>query len=175
MSRTANLPGEVYFFTVTVVGWIDVFTKQEYCEMVVKNLKFCQENKNLEIYEYVIMPNHLHLIARAVDRPLSDVIRDFKTYTSKELFKMIKENIHDSRREWMIPIFVKHGQKNSKNKNQQFWQNMNSPILIYDQRIYDQKADYIHNNPVKAGIVTDPVYYYYCSACPVNPLSLCEY
>jgi REP element-mobilizing transposase RayT len=62
--RKANVPEATYFVTLTVVGWIDIFTRKEYSDEIIKNLAFCQEKKNLEIFEYVIMPSHIHLICR---------------------------------------------------------------------------------------------------------------
>ena len=61
--RKANTD-HAYFLTFTVVGWIDVFTRRQYCEIILDSFKYCQLHKNLEIYAYVIMSNHVHLIAR---------------------------------------------------------------------------------------------------------------
>lgn len=101
MELTAN-SNEIHFVTFTVIDWIDVFTRPIYKDYIIENLEYCRKNKGLEIFSYVIMPNHLHLILRSKEKPLSDTIRDFKTYTSKELFKLIKENPKESRKEWMI-------------------------------------------------------------------------
>ena len=92
MSKTAILPNELYFVTLTIVDWIDIFTRQVYFDFIIDNLKYCQENKSLEVYEYVIMTNHIHMICLGKEIPLSDILRDFKTFTSKILFKLIKEN-----------------------------------------------------------------------------------
>ncbi len=76
-----------YFITFTIVGWIDVFTRRDYCDIVIKNLKYCQEHKGMELYAYVIMPSHIHLIARNKDGKLNEIIRDFKSVTAKEIIK----------------------------------------------------------------------------------------
>ena len=88
MSESWKFVGHyAHFVSFSVVGWIDVFTRAEYAEFLVKNLDYCRKNKGLELYEFVIMPNHLHLIAAAKNGDLGGIIRDFKTYTSKELVR----------------------------------------------------------------------------------------
>ncbi|SDF06094.1 Transposase IS200 like [Mucilaginibacter pineti] len=84
MRRTA-VTDELYFVTLTVTDWIDVFTRRIYSDFIIENLNYCQQNKKLNIYAYVLMTNHLHLIANAEDGSLSNILRDFKTYTSKGL------------------------------------------------------------------------------------------
>ncbi|WP_255517979.1 transposase [Fulvivirga sp. M361] len=67
-----------YFLTFTVAGWIAIFTRQRYCDIIIKSLKYCIEHKGLLLYAYVIMPSHMHLVARHDKNKLSSVIRDFK-------------------------------------------------------------------------------------------------
>ncbi len=110
------------------------------------------------------MTNHIHMICRGNNVPLSDILRDFKTFTSKELFRLISDNPKESRKEWMLAAFKEAGNNNSLNKNFQVWQNFNSPTLLDSNYLIDQKMAYIHNNPVKAGFVTKPHEYYYSSA-----------
>src|ERR1035437_1373279 len=101
MARNAPTD-ELYFVTLTVTDWIDVFTRRMYNDFIIENLAWCQQNKKLNIYAYVIMTNHIHLVANVTDGSLGDVLRDFKTYTSKEMVKMICNNTQESRREWMV-------------------------------------------------------------------------
>ncbi len=157
------------FVTLTVVGWLDVFTRRLYSDFIIENLAYCRENKGLFIHAYVLMPNHLHMVAWAEDN-LSDILRDFKTYTSKELFKMIKENSEESRKDYMLKIFKQQGKQNELNVHHQFWQNDNYPVALYSHKITQQKVDYIHTNPVKAGFVDEVEKYYYSSANPNGPL-----
>ncbi len=83
-------------------------------------------------------------------------MRDFKKFTSSQLIKAIKENPHESRKEWMMEIFKTEGRKNPNNKNYQFWRQDNHPIELTSNKITDQKLDYLHNNPVKQGFVFRP-------------------
>lgn len=77
----------LYYLTITVVGWIDVFSRQRYRDIVIDSLKYCMENKGLELYAYVIITNHLHLITSTKDGEgqLSDIVRDFKKHTAKRI------------------------------------------------------------------------------------------
>ena len=127
MSKTASVPNELYFVTLTIVDWISIFIRQKYFTFIVENLQYCQKEKNLEIFEYVIMPNHIHMICRGRDVPLSDILRDFKSYTSKELYKMIKSDAEESRRAWMIKAFNEHGKENTL--NQKFSQQLRNLLL----------------------------------------------
>ena len=126
-------------------------------------------------YEYVIMTNHIHMICLGRDKPLSDILRDFKTFTAKGMIQLIKNNDKESRKKWMLPAFRRHGKENSMNKTYQFWQNMNSPTLLYDNKIIDQKTEYIHQNPVKTGFVEEPFDWYYSIAHPNGPLKTFDF
>lgn len=165
-------PGGLYFITMTVVGWIDVFTRAEYCDEIIKNLNYCISNKGLKVYAFCIMPSHIHLIAKTEDTNLSNVLRDFKSYTSKKIIKMIAENSQESRKEWLLYMFEFFGKKNAHNDKYQFWQQKNHAFDLFSNKFIDQKIDYIHNNPVAARIVTDPIHYVYSSTNEFTDLKL---
>ncbi len=81
--------GGLFYVTLTTVGWIDLFTRHQYCDILIKNLNFCINNKGLEVYSYVIMPSHVHMIASVKESLLSNALRDFKSYTAKQLIGQI--------------------------------------------------------------------------------------
>ncbi len=110
------------------------------------------------------MKNHVHLIMCMEDKPMQDILRDLKKYTSKELIRTIRSNSQESRREWMLAMFEQAGKKNRNNKRYQFWQQHNKPIELYNGSLAEQKLQYIHDNQVKAGFVNRPVGYLYSSA-----------
>ncbi|MDI5898951.1 REP-associated tyrosine transposase [Flavobacterium yafengii] len=153
-----------YFISFAVVNWIDVFTRDNYFWCIIESLDFCRKNKGMEIYGYCIMPSHIHLIFRSSLNDPSGLIRDFKGYTSKKIVKTIEENPQESRKEWMLWMFERAGKKNSNVANRQFWQQHNNPIEIWSLNVFEQKLDYIHNNPVETGFVTDAVDWKYSSA-----------
>lgn len=171
MSRAYKFhnPEGLYFISFATVGWIDVFTRRTYKETLIESIEYCQNNKGLELYAWCIMSNHVHMIVKAADGfVLPDIIRDFKKYTSKAIIKQIEENPEESRKEWMLAIFNNSGKFNSNNKEYQFWQQHNKPIEIYSAHVIAQKLDYIHDNPVEAGIVERAEHYLYSSAKNFN-------
>ena len=88
------------------------------------------------MYAWVIMPNHTHLIASAKEGfLLSDILRDFKKHTSKAIVAAIEANSKESRRNWMLWIFKKAGEKNTRNKGHQFWQQDDHPVEILNQEM----------------------------------------
>lgn len=153
-----------HFLTFAVVGWIDVFTRKLYRDIIIDSLQYCQREKGLVMHSWCIMSNHLHLIMSASDHNLSRVLADFKKFTSKEIITAIVSNPKESRKDWMLPVFHDAGQKDSRITNFQFWRKDNRPQELYSRAFTYQKVDYIHNNPVAAGIVDRPEDYLYSSA-----------
>ena len=154
-----------YILTFAVVNWIDVFSREYYKEIIVESLKFCISEKGLNLHGWVIMSNHTHLIATAKEGfELVNIIRDLKKYTSKMIITSIETNMQESRKNWMIWMFKRAGAKNSNNKVYQFWQQDNHPIELSTNKMIDQRLNYLHENPVTAGLVTEPQYYKYSSA-----------
>lgn len=95
----ATTTDEAYFITITTVGWIDVFTRLNQKYVITNAFKHCQENKGLEIYAYCLMSSHLHLLCKGTNGfILSDIMRDFKKFTSKEIIRIIQDE-PESRRE----------------------------------------------------------------------------
>jgi putative transposase len=154
----------IHFVTFSVVEWIDVFTRKLYRDIVLDSLRYCQENKFLLLHSWCIMSNHLHLIASSGNSDLSGILRDFKKFTSKNLVSAIAANPKESRKEWMLRLFREQGEINSRNKDYQFWQQDNHPEELYSPAFIFQKLNYIHNNPVEAGIVDNAWEYRYSSA-----------
>ena len=110
------------------------------------------------------MPSHIHMIYKATDNNPDVILGRFKEYTSKQLVKAIETNIQESRKEWMLWMFKRAASKSSNVKYNQFWQHHNKPIELWSAEVIEQKADYIHNNPVEAGFVVEPWHWKYSSA-----------
>jgi putative transposase len=94
----------------------------------------------------------------------SGLIRDFKGFTSRKMLKLIEENQQESRKDWMLWMFERAGKKNSNVKEKQFWQQNNQPIKIWSLKVFEQKLNYLHNNPFVTGFVTDGIDWKYSSA-----------
>ena len=138
--------GGVYFVTFTVHQWVDVFTRRSYVDILLENLRYCQQHKGLKIYAWVIMTNHCHFIVRTEGFKLSDVIRDFKKHTSKKIFEAIEANELESRKRWLLWLL-------KKEDHIWFWEEGYHGEEITSQKFCDTKVNYIHMNPVRAGIV----------------------
>jgi REP element-mobilizing transposase RayT len=156
----------IYFVSFAVVGWIDIFTRQAYRDIFLESLIFCRKEKGLNIHAWIIMSNHVHLIISSkAGFTLSDIMRDLKKYTAYKMLKEIKESAIESRKEWMLFLFAKAGKQNSNNTNYQFWWQDNHPIeLDFHSNMFEQRLNYLHNNPVEAGIVDKAEDYLYSSA-----------
>ncbi len=156
---------ELYFVTFTVVNWIDVFIRDCYREQIVKSIRFCQENKGLQVYAWVIMTSHIHMIIGTEGKmKLEDIIRDMKRHTAGKMREILEDNSFESRKDWMLWIFGMAGRKNSNNIDYQFWVQDNHPVQLPSPEMIIQRLNYVHNNPVEAGFVTEPQHWKWSSA-----------
>jgi REP element-mobilizing transposase RayT len=146
----------MYFVTFTVHQWVDIFTRKLYIEILIESLKFCQREKGLKIFAWVVMSNHVHLILRSDKNKLSDIIRDFKKFTSTKIVKLIEENKKESRRSWLLWLFKKEDKI-------WFWEEGYHGEEITTPDFFETKLNYIHLNPVRAGIVEKGEDYIYSS------------
>ena len=153
----------LHYVTFQIVNWVDLFTPKVYRDIVIDSLKFCQANKGLEIYAFVVMSNHIHILLRSSIGKLSDTIREFKSYTAKQILLAI-EMEQESRRDWMLNLFEFAAKQHKRNEKYQVWTHENHAELIYSDNFIFQKLNYIHENPVRAGIVEKPEDYLYSSA-----------
>jgi REP element-mobilizing transposase RayT len=150
-----------YFITFTLVEWIHLFDIQEFATILVNSLKFCAQNKGLSILGYCIMPSHVHLIVQSRINPLGSTIRDLKKFTSSEIISVIKSN---EKYHKQLIIFQDKAVSIKRNKYVKVWLDGYHPEIIYSNKFFFQKLNYIHNNPVVAGLVSVPEDYYYSSA-----------
>jgi putative transposase len=153
-----------YYMTCTVVGWIDVFSRDIYRQILIESLQFCIANKGLHINAYVFMTNHIHLIGWVEEGAvLSEVMRDFKRHTGKAMIEAINTGV-ESRKEWLLYLFKYHGSIAQNRTQHQFWQDGFHPIEVYSDSVTLQKLQYLHNSPVRAGYVLEPEMWVYSSA-----------
>jgi REP element-mobilizing transposase RayT len=152
-----------HFITPTIVDWVDIFTRKAYRDIIIDSLAFSIRERGLKLYGYVIMTNHLHLIVRSETGKLSDTIRDFKKFTARSIIDVINKE-PESRREWMLHRFKWNAAQNERSSDHQFWTHENRLEEIFSQNFFNQKLNYIHENPVRAGWVEYPEEYVYSSA-----------
>jgi putative transposase len=153
-----------HFLTFTICEWIDLFTRKVYRDIIIQSFEYSKLNKGLKLNEFVIMSNHIHLIASTKEPfKLSDFIRDFKAHTHRAMPIVIESDI-ESRRHWMIRQFKYYDNRNSNNDTFQIWIQDNYPEEILSQEMLYSKLNYIHENPVRAGHVSKARHYFYSIA-----------
>lgn len=156
----------MHFLTFTVIDWIDVFTRKDYKLELVDSMNYCIEEKGLIVYSWVIMSNHMHVIWRAKEGyKLSEIIRDYKKFNAKRIINLIEEG-SESRKKWMLDKFKEEGKRLKRISKYKFWKDGNHAIYLgeLDMGMMDQKLDYIHENPVKAMLVSNAEDYVFSSA-----------
>ena len=110
------------------------------------------------------MSNHIHLIVSAQEGyQLSAIFRDFKSFTAKEFLKEINTG-KESRKDWLLHQFQYFAGKHKRSQKHMIWQHDNHPILLWSAKVIKQKVNYIHLNPVRAGLVGNPSDWLYSSA-----------
>jgi putative transposase len=167
-----NEPHAAYFITATIVAWLPVFTTAERCNIVVESLKYCRAHKQLEIFAWVILDNHLHAVLSAPELPR--VLADFKRHTAQRLL----EKLEAEKCEWLLNQ-LRYFRASHKNESEhQVWQEGSHPQAIGDDRMMLQKMDYVHDNPVRRGLVAGREHWRYSSAheacVGAEPLFVCD-
>jgi REP element-mobilizing transposase RayT len=151
-------PTYPHFITCTILHWIPIFTRQESVEIVLESLKYLQKTDNLKIYAYVILENHLHLIASSDD--ISKSMKKFKSFTAKQIIKLLqRENVKT-----ILNQLAFYKKAHKKDTTYQLWQEGIQPKLIINDKMMIDRINYIHNNPLKRGYVDEAKHWRYSSA-----------
>jgi putative transposase len=153
---------QTYFLTCTIKRWYYIFDRYQRWDILAKSLKYFIDNKDLKVYSFVFMLNHIHLIISSPD--VSGFIRDFKKFTSKK----IKENVSLTEPN-VLQLFL------NENGIYEFWSKTNMPKIIETENFYIQKSLYIENNPVKKNYVMLPEHWYWSSANNICELKVSNY
>ena len=138
------------FVTTTTVERIPVFKSQAVCESVVAQLEETSRYFAVSLVGYVLMPSHLHaLLGLPKIEFLSKFMQSFKSLTSRRLKNLFSDNLKNSL--WNTGRF-------------RLWRPRFDDVVITSEKQFRIKLDYIHNNPVKAGLTTKPEDWKYSSA-----------
>lgn len=154
----------LYFVSFATVYWLDIFTRQIYFDVLAESITYCRKNKGMEVYAYCFMPSHTHLVFRSANEDPSGLLRDFKKDTSKKVVETIENNSQESRKEWILWMLERAAKKKGNVSGKQLWQHHNKPIELWSNEVIKQKIDYIHNNPVVSGYITESTHWKYSSA-----------
>jgi REP element-mobilizing transposase RayT len=157
-SRYKILEKAPHFVTCTTINWIALFSSKKIVSILIDSLKFLQENKRMEIYAYVILENHIHLIVSS--EKLSKEISNFKSYTARTIIDFLKEK----KAKHILNLLNFFKLKHKQDRDYQVWQEGSHPVCINNEQIMRQKIEYIHHNPVKRGYVDIPEHWRYSSA-----------
>ncbi len=147
-----------HYMTATINNWLPLFTRPETMNIVLNSWRFLQQQCGFELFGYVILENHLHLIARSEN--LGKDMQRFKSYTAKEILTFLQ--IRKATRLLRQLAFFKRPHKTDS--TYQVWEEGNHPQLIESAAVLRQKLDYIHQNPVKRGYVDLAEHWRYSSA-----------
>ncbi|HEY5824126.1 MAG TPA: transposase [Cyclobacteriaceae bacterium] len=144
------------FITVTCLKWTPVLKEDRLKDVVIESLNFLVSNQRIVVYGFVIMSNHFHLIWQmAGDHKREDVQRDFLKYTGQQLLKRLKEEGSELQKELLVE---------TSDRKYQVWERNSLAVSLWSQDVFMQKLNYIHDNPVKAGLCEHPEDYKYSSA-----------
>ena len=150
--------GYPYFMTWTIVGWLPVFTRSEAAEIIFNSWRFLQREKAFKLFGYVILENHLHLIASAPE--VEKVIKDAKSFTARQIIDLLNRRAA----EVLLKQLRFHKLAHKIQSDYQVWQEGSHPQQIEGDEMMWQKIEYMHNNPVERGYVDDPLHWRYSSA-----------
>jgi putative transposase len=152
--------GEVYFATSTVVDFVKVFSVKEACDVFVESLRFYLKRGDLTVLAWVLMLNHFHLVAkRGEDITISDVIGNLKRYTARQICQLTGPRDLIRTLEHVAKMAT-----HETGKGTALWKPRFDCLTIVSEDTLRQKIEYIHNNPVRKGLVAEPWQWYYSSA-----------
>ena len=149
---------EIQFFTATILEWKHLLKPDKYKDVIIKSLKFLSTDNRVDVFGFVIMPNHLHLIWKIkAPHKLSNVQRDFLKFTSQQIIKDLTTH---------HPQVLEKFKVDAVDRKYQVWERNPLTVPIYSRQVLEQKLDYIHNNPVqeKWKLVVNPVLYKYSTS-----------
>jgi putative transposase len=147
-----------YFLTCTIVGWLAVFTRADAVQIIFDSWNFLKKEKNFRLYGYVILENHLHLIAQAPN--LANAIKSFKMFTARQIVDLLEAQGASVLLKQLRLLKLPHKTKSTF----QVWEEGSHPQQIGSDEMMLQKLEYIHDNPVKRGYVDQQVHWRYSSA-----------
>ena len=148
--------GEVFFWTATINQWQKLLLEDRYKEVVISSLAYLSNAGKIDVYAFVIMPNHIHLIWKTNEMNGKETAQgSFLKYTAHEFRRML-------RKEGKLSLY----KVDAENKKHEFWQRDSLAVHLYSRETAFQKLKYIHNNPLAEHwqLVKDPCDYKYSSA-----------
>jgi len=151
-------PTHPHFLTCTILNWLPIFTRKESVDIVIDSFKYLQKEENLKLYAYVILENHIHLVASSDD--IAKSMRHLKSFTAKEILKLLQQENATT----ILYQLAFYKKAHKKTATYQVWQEGLQPKLMQTDAMMINKINYIHRNPVKRGYVDKAKHWRYSSA-----------
>ena len=144
------------FFTASIHNWLPLLHEDKYKNIITGSLQFLVQHKRIELNAFVIMNNHIHLIWQPLPRhALKSIQLSFMKFTAQQL-KFAYTDEKNS--------LIEQCRVNKADREYQVWKRKPLSIELCSESVFFQKLEYIHYNPVKAGLCNFPEEYYYSSA-----------
>lgn len=148
--RYKMLDGFPHFMTCTIVDWLPVFRQDSCARIVLDSLAHLQSTGELELYAYVVMPDHVHLVADGPDLP--SAMQKFSSFTAREIVQETRSLGLDDH----LDVFRVHCTDRRRSNTHKIWRTGSHPQVLYSPAVLNQKINYIRQNPVRAGLVETP-------------------
>ena len=174
--------------TFTVKNWYYVLDRHNRWSIIANSLKFFQKNRELKLYGFVFMINHLHLIIFSKDT--IGFVRDFKKFVAREILKNIRQTEPNMLKLFRVQVrdteptsgdteptsgdteptvAIEEIQGSGRRPEPttmtyEFWNKTNMPELIVSEKFFLQKLNYIHENPLKRNYIMKSEDWYWSSA-----------
>ena len=155
-----------YYITFNTVDWVDIFVRPAYKEIVAETLNYLIAKNGLIVYAWCLMSNHLHMLAQAKEGSvMTQIEKEFKKITTQKILETINQG-NELRHEWMLQRFEQCSHDMKKIERFQVWQSCRNPVLIDFSQIFklQERLLYIHENPVRNLVVSQPQDFIYSSA-----------
>jgi putative transposase len=144
------------FYTATILNWKHILEEDKYKNIIVESLQFCVKENKVKLYAFVVMSNHIHLVWQQISPTTRTKLQhSFMTFTAQKIKEDLQKN---------IPILLESFKVNAKDRMYQIWERNPLTVDLFLPKVFHQKIEYVHYNPIKAGLCTTAEDYYYSSA-----------
>jgi len=147
----SNIPNTFHFVTTVTYNRVPVFKSPNACEIFTNVLREMREHERFKLVGYVVMPDHVHLIINPQNASVIDSVRTLKSLTARRVLDWLAINNHHAS---LAKLELAQTQK--RQHAHAVWQKDYSAIDLWSPRFINQKLDYIHLNPVRAGLCQHP-------------------
>ena len=128
------------FITITCLNWLPVLKNDLHKEIIIEAFKTRVDKQHVTINAFVLMPNHMHIIWQLHDGIIKqDYQRDFLKFTARSFLNFMKMTDN--------PL-IEQLKVSAADRKFQVWQRNSLSIDLFTEKVYIQKLNYIHNNPV---------------------------